>query len=105
MTSARRSRRSGVTVLTQCRSPVDFRGALETDDGATILYGRPGYARAAGEGMRELIGGITHITDDPRYAWLDNAYYALVGEVRPRSSGSGFDVLLDVSAIVREPSA
>jgi hypothetical protein len=79
----------------------DFRGVLETDDGATILYSWTGYARASGDGMRELVGGISHLSDDPRYAWLNNAYCALVGEVRPRSSG-GFDVVFEVSEIVWE---
>jgi hypothetical protein len=80
----------------------DFRGVLETDDGATILYSWTGYARANGDGGRELVGGITHVSDDPRYAWLNNAFCALAGEVRPRSGGTGFDVVLEVSEIVWE---
>jgi len=36
----------------------DFRGALDTDDGATILYSWSGYARAGSGGMRELVGSI-----------------------------------------------
>ena len=49
------------------------------------------------------MGGMTHVTDDPRYAWLNDAYCALVGEVRPRSNGTGFDVVFEVSEIVWEP--
>ena len=83
----------------------DFRGALATDDGATILYSWSGYARANDDGTRELVGGITHVTDDPRYAWLNTAYCALVGEVRSRAHGEGFDVVLEVSEVVWEPLA
>ena len=36
----------------------DFRGALDTDDGATILFSWSGYARAARGDVSELVGGI-----------------------------------------------
>jgi hypothetical protein len=81
----------------------DFRGVLETDDGASILFSWNGYARANGAGMRELVGSITHITGDERYAWLNDAFCAIAGEVRPRSGGSGFDVVIEVSELVWEP--
>ncbi len=69
-----------------------------------LYYSWTGYARAGGGGMRELVGGITHVTDDPRYSWLNNAYCALVGEVRPRSNGGGFDVVLEVSEAIWKPT-
>lgn len=50
----------------------DFRGVLETDDGATILFSWQGYARAGPDGMRELLGSMTHVTDDERYRWLND---------------------------------
>ena len=34
----------------------DFRGVLETDGGATILFSWQGYARVGSNGMRELLG-------------------------------------------------
>jgi hypothetical protein len=81
----------------------DFHGALETDDGATILFSWSGYARAAKTGTRQLIGGMTHLTEDGRYAWLNDAYCSVVGEVRPRQQSEGFDVLYDVAELVWEP--
>lgn len=82
----------------------DFRGVLETDDGATILFSWRGYARSGAGGMRELVGSVTHVSDDERYRRLNDALCVLTGEVRPRDGGSGFDVVLDVSELVWEPS-
>ena len=52
--------------------------------------------------MRALLGTIQHITDDDRYAWLNDRVCAVEGEVRPRADGAGFDVILDVSLMVWE---
>jgi hypothetical protein len=83
----------------------DFRGALETDDGASVLFSWHGYGReGAGGGARELVGAVTHLSDDERYRWLNTAVCALTGEVRPRPGGDGFDVVIDVSEIVWEPA-
>jgi hypothetical protein len=82
----------------------DFRGALETDDGATILFSWHGYARAAPGGARQLVGGMTHLSDDDRYRWLNDAYCAVTGQVQPRGE-SGFEVVLDVLELVWEPPA
>ena len=73
----------------------DFRGVLETDDGATILFAWHGYGRNG-----ELVGAITHLTDDERYAWLNDRVCALTGEVREREDGPGVDVVLEVAEIV-----
>jgi Protein of unknown function (DUF3237) len=81
----------------------DFRGVLETDDGATILIEWSGFARAGESGVRELVGRMTHLTDDRRYAWLNDRQCAVAGEVRPRGDGSGFDVVIEVSELVWEP--
>ncbi len=81
----------------------DFRGVLETDDGATILYSWHGYGRKGEGGAGELVGSITHTTGDRRYAWLNTAVCTLVGEVRPREVGPGFDVVYEVAEIVWEP--
>jgi hypothetical protein len=81
----------------------DFRGALETDDGATILFSWQGYARPGAAGRREIVGSVAHVTGNERYAWLNNALCALVCEVRPREDGSGFDVVFDVSELIWEP--
>jgi hypothetical protein len=81
----------------------DFRGALETDDGATILYAWHGYGREDQHGTHELVGSITHVTNDERYRWLNTTVCALTGRVHPHKSGGGFDVVLEVAEIVPEP--
>jgi len=80
-----------------------FRGVLATDDGATILFHWEGLASMTPSGMRRLLGMIQHVTDDDRYAWLNDQACAIEGEVRPRAAGDGFDVVLDVSLMVWEP--
>ena len=82
----------------------DFRGVLETDDGATIVFEWHGYGRTNDDGSRPLLGSITHLSDDERYAWLNTAMCVLGGEVRPRPDG-GFDVVVDVHELVWEPLA
>jgi hypothetical protein len=81
----------------------DFRGVLETDDGATIAIAWQGLARTNGDGMRELSGSLTHVTADERYRWLNDRVCAVSGEVRPRPDAKGFDVVIDVSEMVWEP--
>ena len=80
-----------------------FRGVLETDDGATVLFHWEGLASLTDSGMRQLVGMIQHVSDDERYRWLNDHVCAVEGEVRPRSDGSGFDVVLEVSEMVWEP--
>jgi hypothetical protein len=81
----------------------EFRGVLETDDGATVLFHWEGLASFTDSGMRQLVGTIQHVADDDRYAWLNDRVCAVEGEVRPRADGAGFDVILDVSLMVWEP--
>ena len=81
----------------------EFRGVLQTDDGATVLFHWEGLASLTDSGMRQLIGTIQHVADDDRYAWLNDRVCAVEGEVRPRADGAGFDVILDVSLMVWEP--
>jgi len=83
----------------------DFRGVLECDDGATILFAWHGYAVTAAEGPHRLVGSLTHVTDDDRYLWLNDAVCAVAGEVRPRAEAAGFDVALEVSELIWEPLA
>ena len=81
----------------------DFRGALDTDDRATILFSWHGYARPGAADRKEIVGSITHLTGNERYAWLNNAMCAMTGEVRPRESGEDFEVVLDVAELIWEP--
>jgi hypothetical protein len=43
----------------------EFRGVLETDDGAVILFEWQGLAVLGGSGMRQLLGSLVHTTDAP----------------------------------------
>src|SRR5262245_53268509 len=45
----------------------DFRGAIETDDGATILFELHGYGRAYPVGRRQIVGAILHSSDADAY--------------------------------------
>ncbi len=81
----------------------EFRGVLETDDGATILFHWEGLARLTDSGMRQLLGIAQHTSDDERYRWLNDRVFAVEGEVRPRSDETGFDVVLAVSEMVWGP--
>ena len=80
-----------------------FRGVLETDDGATVLFHWEGLAAMTPSGMRALLGTVQHVTDDARYVWLNDRVCALEGEVRPRARGDGFDVVLQISLMTWEP--
>lgn len=81
----------------------EFRGVLETDDGAIVLFSWNGLARLTDTGMRQLVGSLTHVTDHAQYTWLNDRVCVLSGEVRPRSHNPGFDVVLEVAEIVWEP--
>jgi hypothetical protein len=81
----------------------DFRGVLETDDGATVLFAWHGYAVPRPGSKLELVGNMTHITDDERYRRLNDVVCTLAGEVRPRTGGNGYEVVLDVAELVWEP--
>ena len=72
----------------------DFRGAVETDDGAVLLVTLRGYFRPA---TSELVGSMTHLTDDERYARLNDAVCAVAGEVRAE------EVVLEVAELQWEP--
>lgn len=80
----------------------DFRGVLETDDGATVLFAWQGYALSGSNDVRELVGSITQVSDDDRYRWLNDRIGAVVGEIRPLAGG-GSSVTIEVREIVWEP--
>jgi len=72
----------------------DFRGAVESDDGAALLFTLRGYFSPATGG---LVGTMTHVTDDERYARLNDAVCTVAGEVGPD------EVVLEVAELVWEP--
>ena len=80
----------------------EFRGALETDDGATMLFEWQGLAVLTETGMRRLLGSLVHTTGDERYRWLNDRVCAVEGEVRSRADGAGFDVVFEVSEMIWE---
>jgi hypothetical protein len=75
----------------------DFRGVVETDDGAVLMVTLRGYLRTEREGNRELVGSLTHLSDDERYRHLNDVVCAVAGEVRPS------EVVVDVAELVWEP--
>ena len=81
----------------------DFRGVLETDDGATVLFSWHGYALPRPGPRLELVGSMTHVTGDERYRRLNDVVCAVAGEVRKREDGDGFEVVFDVSELIWEP--
>lgn len=83
----------------------DFRGVIETDDGATVTFAWHGYTRPDETGSAQIIGTITHLSSDERYRWLNDRMFALAGGVAPRAEGPGYDVVLEVAELVWEPLA
>jgi hypothetical protein len=79
----------------------EFRGVLETDDGATIVLQWSGLAALDDDGGRRLLGSLQHLSDDERYTWLNDRVFAVEGMVRPMPDG-GFDVVLEVREMVWE---
>jgi hypothetical protein len=58
--------------------------------------------RVGSNDVRELVGSITHVSDDDRYRWLNDRIGTVVGEVRPRVGGAS-TVAIEVREIVWEP--
>ena len=81
----------------------DFRGVIETDDGATIAFDLRGVGRAYPEPRRQVVAFVTHVASDERYRWLNDVVCAVAGEVRPREPEGGTDIALEVAALVWEP--
>jgi uncharacterized protein DUF3237 len=72
----------------------DYQGLVQTDDGAAILWHLTGYGWPT---EQRVVATVKHLTDDARYAWLNNVLCAANGTV------SGREVTLDVSELVWEP--
>jgi hypothetical protein len=81
----------------------DFHGAIDTDDGATLLFDLYGYGRAYPPGRRQIVASMVHVTDAPAYAWLNDVVCAVTGEVRAGEAGSGALLVADVAELVWEP--
>jgi hypothetical protein len=85
----------------------DFRAAIDTDDGATILVEWHGYGRAYPEGRRQVVGSLLHLSDSPDYRRLNDVVCVCVGEVRVPDDGDrrSSTLVLDVAELVWEPIA
>src|SRR3954470_488999 len=81
--------------------------ALQTEDGATIMFECHRYGRAYPPGRRQIVGSVFHLSDSERYRRLNDVVCVCVGEVRARedSAGAGPDLVLDVAELVWEPIA
>ena len=80
----------------------DFQGIIETDDGAVVYVDTRGYGRAYPAGRRQIVGTSTHLSEDPRYAWLNDVVTVLTGEVRMRP-GQDVELVCDVAELIWEP--
>ena len=85
----------------------NFQGAIETDDGAHILFDMRGYARPYPEGRRQIVVSGTHTSPDERYAWMNDVIFVGTGEIRPNTGGGprqvhGHDVafVIDVGQLI-----
>ena len=76
----------------------DFHGVISTVDGATVLFECGGYGRAYPEHARQIVCWLTHVSDDPRYRWLNDVVCVGTGEVRPEQ------LFLDVAELIWEPA-
>ena len=85
----------------------DFRAAIETDDGATIMWECHGYGRAHPPGRRQVVGAIFHLSEAEEYRRLNDTVCVCVGEVRapddPESEET--ELVLDVAELIWEPIA
>jgi Protein of unknown function (DUF3237) len=81
----------------------DLRGVLETNDGAAILFTCRGYVHTAPDGVRQLVGAMTHISDHERYRWLNNVICPVTGVVEPRAKEHRSEVALEISQLIWEP--
>ena len=85
----------------------DFRAAIETDDGATIMFEWHGYGRAYPPGRRQIVGSVFHLSDAKQYLRLNDVVCVCVGEVRAPSDPKqrGADLVIDVAELIWEPIA
>lgn len=61
---------------------MNMQGIIQTDDGALLICDFRGYGRAYPAGRRQVVGSVRHMTDDSRYAHLNDGIGVLSGEVR-----------------------
>ncbi len=82
----------------------DFQGVIETDDGATIYHDCRGYGRPFPAGRRQIVVSAFHLSDHPKYAWLNLSLAVGIGEVRSRENAPT-ELVIDWSEVIWEPIA
>ena len=94
------TRPDGVTVA-------DAIYAIETDDGATIMFEWHGYGRAYPPGRRQIVGAVFHLSDAEQYRRLNDAVCVCVGEVRAPADPDQLepDLVVDVAELIWQPIA
>ena len=61
---------------------MNIQGFIKTDDGSLIMTNYKGYGRSYPKGRRQVIGAAWHLTDSPKFSWLNDSVCAIAGEVR-----------------------
>lgn len=88
-----------------------IQGAIDTHDGATIMFDWRGFARSNPPERRQILVAGTHVSGDPRYRWLNDVLCVGVGEIRPRDSSGGpravvggeIDFVIEFAELIWEP--
>jgi hypothetical protein len=75
----------------------NFHGVISTLDGATVLFELGGYGRAYPVGARQIVCWLTHLSDGPRYRWMNDIVCVGTGEVRADQ------LFVDVAQLIWEP--
>ena len=93
----------------------EFRGVIQTDDGASLLFECLGFGRPANAandrlspGRRQWVATVTHLADAESYRWLNDRVCVGTGEVRPKphpTPANQSDLVLDVAELIWEPIA
>lgn len=89
----------------------DIQGAIDTDDGATIIFDWQGFARPYPPERRQIVVAGRHVCGDERYAWLNDTICVGTGEIRPQDTSGGarnvvggrIDFVIEFAALVWEP--
>ena len=91
----------------------DFRGIIETEEKAVVLFECRGFGRRhspeydeVSPNGRQWTATVSHLTEDSRYTWLNDTVCVGEGQVRPKSvpnEPNPTDLVLDVAALIWEP--
>lgn len=90
----------------------DFRGVITTEAGSTVLWECRGFGRrrtaeydAASPGGRQWVATVTHLSESPELAWLNDVVCVGAGQVRPKTVSdptNPTDLVLDVVEVLWE---